>query len=77
MNIVPGIQERRTDIYGHVWMGVFLDIGAPLMFLHFNGDGDALEQLCIDMVSILYLTQEPYCTITEGFKAEDDNFKAK
>ena len=31
VNIVPGILERRTDIYGHVRMGVFLGIGPPLM----------------------------------------------
>ena len=26
-----GVPERRTDIYGHVRMGVFLGIGASLM----------------------------------------------
>ena len=31
VNIGPGIQERHTDIYGHVCMGVFSDIGASLM----------------------------------------------
>jgi len=31
VNIGPGIQERHTDIYGHVCMGDFSDIGAPLM----------------------------------------------
>ena len=31
VNIEPGIPERRTDIYGHVRMGVFSGIGDPLM----------------------------------------------
>ena len=30
--IDSGISERRTDIYGHVRMGVFSGIGAPLMY---------------------------------------------
>ena len=33
VNIVPGIQERRTDILGHVCMGVFSGIGDPLMWV--------------------------------------------
>ena len=55
----------------------FRDQKACQAFLHLNGEGDALEQLCIDMVSILCLTQEPYCTTAEGVRAEADAFKAK
>ena len=31
VNIVPGIPERRTDIYGHARMDVFSGIVASLM----------------------------------------------
>ena len=31
VNVVSGIPERRTDIYGHVCMDVFSGIGVPLM----------------------------------------------
>ena len=31
VNIVSGIPEHRTDIYGHVRMGIFSGIGASLM----------------------------------------------
>ena len=41
VNIVPGIQERHTDIYGHVCMGVFLGIGAPLMAARKPDSGDS------------------------------------
>jgi len=62
VNIGPGIPERRKDIYGHVRMGVFSGIGAPLMCLMKN-----LEALWNPVPLDCLITGEQGATCVHGY----------